>query len=336
MENKDKSGLIYDDSEGDWILDTDPGIDDAFAITLSISFLKDKLKLISVTAGNTGVDQCLINTKKLCVFNEKKYNISKGDHFTISNSKNKGASFIHGEDGLFDFSEYNGMESEYDNLNNDNTKGLLKQHSAIEIIRLSKNYNNKDKKLNIIAIGPLTNIALALMLDPSLPKRINKMVIMGGSIESKGNICPLGEFNFAVDNISVKKVLQKIEIIVIYPWETCWKNLLLLENCDFDDRKNQSKKRIFIEKTINEKMKRMQMGVFCDYGAAVAAYYPRSVKSSKNVFCDIEFATSENHASRLLISEDIQMFQNKNTKKVEIVMDVYPEIFFSMFNNMIN
>ena len=67
---------------GDWVIDTDPGIDDSFAITHSINILKDHLKLISITGGNNGVKQCVINAKKICVINERKYNISQGDHFS--------------------------------------------------------------------------------------------------------------------------------------------------------------------------------------------------------------------------------------------------------------
>jgi len=51
----------------------------------------------------------------------------------------------------------------------------------------------------LIAVGPLTNIALALRLDPQLPKRVRQLIVMGGTLYEAGNVSPVAEANFLAD-----------------------------------------------------------------------------------------------------------------------------------------
>ncbi|CDZ49772.1 nucleoside hydrolase [Neorhizobium galegae] len=57
----------------------------------------------------------------------------------------------------------------------------------------------EEGRLHICATGPLTNLALALLLDPDLPESVSAITIMGGAAFCPGNTTPLAEFNFAVD-----------------------------------------------------------------------------------------------------------------------------------------
>ena len=60
----------------------------------------------------------------------------------------------------------------------------------------------------IIAIGPLTNLAAALRADPSLPDRLDRVVVMGGAFEVPGNVTPTAEFNFFADPLAARLVLD--------------------------------------------------------------------------------------------------------------------------------
>lgn len=72
---------------------------------------------------------------------------------------------------------------------------LASGHAATEISRIAR----AEDKLHICATGPLTNLALALLLDPELPDFVSALTIMGGAAFCPGNTTPLAEFNFAVD-----------------------------------------------------------------------------------------------------------------------------------------
>lgn len=337
--------LDYDKSIGDWIIDTDPGIDDAFALTLAINLLKDNLKLISIQSGNVGLNQCVINAKKLCVINDRKYNICKGQEFTISTLNLRTFSSIHGVDGFFDIEDYQKYEEKYDqenvftNKDQEKSFSMLKRHSAVEIIELSKKYSNvkikSDKKLNILTIGPLTNLSLAYMLDPSIVNRINRLVIMGGAYTSFGNIMSTGEFNFACDNIAAKIVLNKFNNVEVYCWEPSLNHLVMPENILFNKEIQHLEKAKFIKHCVNKKMSGLQGGVYADYGAAVAAFSPNSVKHYINAYCDIVIDSEKNKESRFIISKE-NIFTNKKKQRCKVIEYLNLSYFHGLFNKMIN
>jgi purine nucleosidase len=62
--------------------------------------------------------------------------------------------------------------------------------------------------LTIVAIGPLTNLAAALVADPALSDRLEKVVVMGGAFEVPGNVTPTAEFNFFMDPEAAQIVLE--------------------------------------------------------------------------------------------------------------------------------
>jgi len=90
-----------------------------------------------------------------------------------------------------------------------------KEHAVDAIIRLANEYPGE---LEILAVSPLTNLALAYLKDETLPKKISRVWIMGGAF-TRGNTTPLGEFNFWVDPEAAKIVLNAGFNITIVPWE---------------------------------------------------------------------------------------------------------------------
>jgi purine nucleosidase len=104
---------------------------------------------------------------------------------------------VHGKDGLGNAPCAQTIEG-YTHLIN------TQEHAVNAIIRLSKEVQD----LNIIAIGPLTNIALALRMDPSLKDRIASLTIMGGAYRSVGNVTFNTEFNFRQDPEAASIVIK--------------------------------------------------------------------------------------------------------------------------------
>ena len=64
-------------------------------------------------------------------------------------------------------------------------------------------------EITLVAVGPLTNIANALELDPSLPKKVKELIIMGGTVDEPGNVSPLAEANFLGDPHAADRVLSQ-------------------------------------------------------------------------------------------------------------------------------
>lgn len=96
-------------------------------------------------------------------------------------------------------------------------------YASIALIELAKLY---PRKLSVLCLGPLTNIAIAAALDPTFMNNVKRFYIMGGSVSGIGNVSPGVEFNFGADPESNLIVLNytrdytKQEPSLLYPWET--------------------------------------------------------------------------------------------------------------------
>lgn len=190
-----------------WIIDTDAGVDDAIGIGIPFAPSKTyhfKLEAITTVSGNVTVDKVNRNVGTLLDLLKLDVPFYAGcDRPLIA--KRETAEDFHGEDGLGG----NGLAK--------STRRPENEHAAHAIVRLAKQY---DGELGIIGLGPLTNIALACNLDPDLPKRIKKLVIMGGAWQAMGNQSSAAEFNFAVDPESAHTVFERFSNILLVPWET--------------------------------------------------------------------------------------------------------------------
>lgn len=173
------------------ILDTDPGIDDAVAIIAALFSHKIQVELITTVAGNVGVDKTTENALKILEFLDKNVPVAKGSYKPLMRELDD-ASEIHGDSGL-------------DGYNFSKITRKIDKKSAIDKMR--EVIINSDEKITLVAIGPLTNIALLLTLYPEVKENIDKLVIMGGS-SSRGNKTPLAEFNIYADPESAKMVFE--------------------------------------------------------------------------------------------------------------------------------
>jgi purine nucleosidase len=167
-----------------FLYDCDPGADDALAMLLALS-RPDALDMIAVTcvAGNVGLDPVVNNARRILeLCGRQDIPVYSGAARPIMASRGR-LSIMHGSDGLAGST----LPAP--------TMPVAHGHAATEISRIAR----VEGKLHICATGPLTNLALALLLDPDLPNFISAITIMGGAAFCPGNTTPLAEFNFAVD-----------------------------------------------------------------------------------------------------------------------------------------
>ena len=100
---------------------------------------------------------------------------------------------------------------------------ILTRHAALEIIEI---INNSTEKLNLIALGPLTNIAIAILADPGITYRIDQLIIMGGNAMVHGNVVPQAEYNIYADPEAAQIVFRSGLPIVMVGLDVTTKVLL--------------------------------------------------------------------------------------------------------------
>ena len=165
------------------IIDTDPGIDDALAIFLALKSPELKVEAITPVAGNVPLDLTLPNALKLLeISGRTDIPVAAGAARPLARQLVT-AAHVHGNNGL------GGVEFPAPKI-----KPIAA--SASQLIR--RIVRQSPGEVSIVAIGPLTNLALALREDPQLASQIRGITIMGGSL-SGGNITPAAEFNSYVD-----------------------------------------------------------------------------------------------------------------------------------------
>ena len=165
------------------IIDTDPGIDDAMAIFLALRSPELKVEAITPVAGNVPLDLTLPNALRLVEIAERTdVPVAAGASHPLLR-RLATAGHVHGVNGLA------GVE-----FPEPKTKPV--HEAAPALIRRIVRENPGE--ITVVAVGPLTNVALALRADPELAHMIPAIAIMGGSL-SGGNMTPAAEFNLYVD-----------------------------------------------------------------------------------------------------------------------------------------
>lgn len=178
------------------IVDTDPGIDDALAFVYMAALYGGwDLKAITAVAGNVPLDRTFANARGLAALLdiEDDVPVYGGCPKPLVRTL-RTAEYVHGEDGL------GGARLPAPSVPE---RG---EHAVHALNELARRYEDE---LTIIALGPLTNIAAALILDPALARRVKHLVFMGGAVNVPGNVPPgVAEFNVCVDPEAARLVVE--------------------------------------------------------------------------------------------------------------------------------
>ncbi len=185
------------------LIDTDPGVDDALALLIAFNDPNHHVVGLTIAAGNVGLDHTVRNALKLCEVCEVDVPVFAGCATPLLHPA-RDAAYVHGRDGFGD-TDYVPP-----------SRVAKTEHAAQAILRLSHEYAGE---LLLVALGPLTNLALALKLDPTLPQRIARLVIMGGAVTGHGNITPMAEFNIYFDPEAAHIVFEAFPKFDLADWE---------------------------------------------------------------------------------------------------------------------
>lgn len=167
------------------IIDTDPGIDDAQAIALAIAHPDIELLGLTTVFGNADIDTTTRNALTVLEqFNQAQIPVAKGAAAPLQIERYPAPDFVHGADGLGNVNLALPSSKEVSETAAEFIVNLANQHSG---------------EVTLVAVGPLTNIAQALALDPQLPDKVKRLVVMGGTVSAPGNVSPVAEANFIGD-----------------------------------------------------------------------------------------------------------------------------------------
>lgn len=174
------------------MLDVDTGVDDAAAIAYALGVEAD-LVGVSTVAGNVGIDLSTGNTLKvLSLLGAEDVPVFRGASKPLV-AEYVDASHVHGGNGLGAAELPEALAEEAD----------LTAPEAI--IAMAEEFAGE---LVLIAVGPYTNIAMALSLRPDLPQLVRRIVLMGGSYFNPGNITPHAEYNIYTDPHAAQQVFS--------------------------------------------------------------------------------------------------------------------------------
>lgn len=175
------------------IIDCDPGVDDALAIILALHSKNIQLEAVCSVSGNGSIDtttQNALNILALC--NRNDIPVYRGAGVALDQMQPETVSAF-GDDGLGGYAH---------TISSD--KKEEEQHAVDFLVEY---INNNPKKITLFAIGPCTNIALAIRKSPELAKNLKRLIIMGGA-KNTGNMSPVAEYNFWADPQAAKEVLD--------------------------------------------------------------------------------------------------------------------------------
>jgi purine nucleosidase/pyrimidine-specific ribonucleoside hydrolase len=185
------------------LIDTDPGIDDALALYLAWGSPALRLEAISTVAGNVDIDLATVNAARLLEAAAPPHRplMARGAPAPLHGPLIT-AAHVHGADGLGNVGRLvrpNGAPR-YPRPRLD----LETRDGADLILDMADRFGDS---LLVVALGPLTNLALALQRGPERARQIGRVVVMGGAVIVPGNVTPAAEFNFFVDPEAAAAVL---------------------------------------------------------------------------------------------------------------------------------
>jgi inosine-uridine nucleoside N-ribohydrolase len=204
------------------IIDCDPGIDDALALTLALFDPRLEVVAITAVAGNVPADRATMNVQAIIERLDPPRYPRLGMATATSDGAYVDARHLHGPDGL------GPVELP--------VSKLARQHPAEKLI--SDEVRAAPGEITVVCLGPLTNIARALAREPELAENISRLVVRGGSVKSIGDVTPCAEFNIYADAASAHAVFKSLVTKTIIPLDVTdqvvW-SLDLLERLPSED-----------------------------------------------------------------------------------------------------
>ncbi len=176
------------------IYDTDPGVDDAMALYFALAHPGIEVVGITTTFGNVSVEQAATNALYLTAIAGRAVPTTRGVATPWVKPGEAPPDFIHGADGLGNLPARVATSNQLD-----------PRSSAQFIVDMARAHPGE---ITLVAVGPLGNLSLALLLEPKLPALLREVIIMGGTVAEPGNVSPVAEANIWNDPHAADRVFS--------------------------------------------------------------------------------------------------------------------------------
>lgn len=200
------------------IIDTDPGVDDAIAIALAHAMPQIDLIGMTTVFGNTHVVQSSRNARYLCDLLGMDVPVAEGAALPYGADTYAPSDYVHGPEGFGDIIDIPQTGQNDPRSAAQFLCDMAAQHAG---------------ELVVCPIGPLTNIADALTLDPAFATNVKSLVLMGGALDHAGNVSPYAEANIIHDAIAADAVFASGMNITMVGLDATMQTLLTPD--DFDE-----------------------------------------------------------------------------------------------------
>ncbi|MCA9884573.1 MAG: nucleoside hydrolase, partial [Anaerolineae bacterium] len=187
------------------LIDTDTASDDAVAILMALQHPDVEVLAITIVAGNMPVHQGSINaryTAELC--GKSDVPVYHGAEVPLIREPYR-AEWFHGDDGMGNM-HYPAPKMQ-----------PQPEHAVDKIIKLIR----ENPGIELVTLGPLTNIALAIGKAPDIIEKVSRCVVMGGAANTVGNVTPAAEYNIWCDPEAARMVFRSGMPVVMVGWELC-------------------------------------------------------------------------------------------------------------------
>jgi purine nucleosidase len=261
------------------VIDTDPGVDDAHALMAALAHPGARIDALTTVVGNVPLECTTANACAIADAMDADVPIFAGCAHPLIGPPSHATEF-HGGDGLGD----SGLPR--------STREVEREHGVCALMRLA---NEAPGERTLVAIGPLTNVALATRLDPELPRKYANLVVMGGAIRGMGNATPAAEFNIRADPEAAAIVFGGWPGLTLVSWETTMAHPFTPSQVEallaVDTPRGEFFRRIsqntlaFVERFLNQRLM-----LEPDLLAAAVALEPSLVDHAKSHYVDIELA----------------------------------------------
>lgn len=304
------------------IIDSDGGADDASALILLMEQSNLQIVAITCTYGNVHLDQACDNVRRTLELMGKANDIPVYAGCDKPIIGDIAFDYFFGVDGFGNNSQKFPLPSE----------DVQPEHASNAIVNYVNQYPGQ---IALVALGPLTNLAVALKLDCNLSDKLKRLHVMGGTSSARGNMSPVAEFNFYADPVAANAVINGLQCpISLSPYELCveysaswaWYDQWVSSNTTIA---------YFIDQTYaiaNENAK-ANNGTYanCDLQAATIFVYPETVLSSTLNHVDIETCGTLTYGQSV-----VDYRPNSGNPNAEIYIELDGQLMLEKWSLMVN
>lgn len=311
------------------LIDTDPGVDDALALLLALKSPELQIEAITTVSGNVHVDQATQNLLRILgLLDLSEFPIiAQGEAQPLVKPLVK-AEYVHGEDGLGNISELR--------KSNGSTRYPLANCeiatiSGVDLILdMVSRYPNE---LTIVALGPLTNISVAIQKDPECMRKLQGIILMGGVFREYGNVTTTSEFNVYVDPHAAHEVFNSGIPIHIVPLDVTHQvaltgERLKAETIGYDDRLSNF---LFDSTKACMEFYRQNVGF---YGLYIHDALPVGILTNPHLFesvvAYVQVETEGNLTSGMTVA-DLRSVNSSAEPNAKVSLGVDADLFLELF-----